>query len=280
MKKSINWLVEYFSQNSMEFVNSFKSSLAPHCKELNIKPSEELCTLVIPLRGEGFFFIKDKCFPFNEKTILHYGSSLDVRVEAGDKGFEYYVIHYRNIILTESFKDIHRESFYIDIWDKEPLIKCCENICCKRDCGDNYGKFCCKVEFINLINSLINNVRMLQDNHKLKLVHKAVEYIKTNYDKGMSVSDISDILEVDRRRFSEVFQEVTGQSPIKYIQSYRLQKAKELLENSPYSIKEISDMTGYNDCFYFSKTFKKNVGVSPKKYRENIAYPSTYIGNN
>ena len=125
----------------MEFVNSFKSKLSPGSKEFNINTAEALCTLVIPLRGEGFFFIKDNCYDFNEKTILHYGSSLDVRVEAGDMGFEYYMIHYRNIILAEDFQDIQKDSFYIEIWDKEPLIKCCENICCKGVCMDNYGRF-------------------------------------------------------------------------------------------------------------------------------------------
>lgn len=280
MKKSINWLIEYFSQNSIEFVNSFKSNLPENSKELNINTAENLCTIVIPLRGEAFFFVKDKCYDLNEKTILHYGSSLDIRVEAGATGFEYYVIHYRNIILTQGFENIQKESFYIEIGNKMSLIKCCENICCKASCPDNYGKFCCKVEFINLINLLITSVRMSENNHTLKIVHRAVEYINDNYNKSISVSDLSDLFEMDRRRFGEIFQAVTGLSPIKYIQNCRLQKAKELLEDSPYSISQISDMAGYNDCFYFSKTFKKNIGVSPKKYRENIAYASAYIKNN
>ncbi|MDZ5038610.1 helix-turn-helix domain-containing protein, partial [Clostridium perfringens] len=112
------------------------------------------------------------------------------------------------------------------------------------------------------------NVRVSQYSDKLKLVNKGIEYINKNFNELITVSEISDILEIDRRRFSDVFKEVTGLSPVKYLTEYRLKEAKRLLKFSCYTISEIAEMTGYNDCFYFSKTFKKNVGICPRKYRE------------
>lgn len=268
MKQSINWLIEYFSENSMEFVDIFKSSLPPKEKDLNRKTAKNLCGIVIPIRGECSFSVNKKKYSLNKNTILHCGSNMDIKIETEDLGIEYYVVHYKNILTTKKFEDIEKESFYLEIEDRLSLLKYCETISDKSLSPDNYSKFSCKVDFINLINSLIKNVRESQYNDKLKLVNKGIEYINKNYNESISVSEISDILEVDRRRFSDIFQEVTGLSPVKYLTEYRLKEAKRLLKFSCYTISEIAYMTGYNDCFYFSKNFKRNVGICPRKYRE------------
>lgn len=268
MKQSINWLIEYFSENSMEFIDIFKSSLAPKEKDLNRKTAKNLCGIVIPIRGECSFSVNEKKYSLNKNTILHCGSNMDIKVETEDLGIEYYVIHYKNILTTKKFENIENESFYLEIEDRLSLLKYCETISDKSSSPDNYSKFSCKVDFINLINLLIKNVRESQYSDKLKLVNKGIEYINKNFNESISISELSDILEIDRRRFSDVFQEITGLSPVKYLTQYRLKEAKRLLRFSSYTISEIAYMTGYNDCFYFSKTFKKNVGISPRKYRE------------
>lgn len=268
MKRSINWLIEYFSESSMEFVDIFKSSLPPKEKDINRKTAKNLCGIVIPVRGECSFSVNDKKYSLNKNTILHCGSNMNIKVETEDLGIEYYVVHYKNILTTEKFENIEKESFYLEIEDRLSLLKYCEIITDKSLSPDNYSKFSCKVDFINLINSLIKNVRVSQYSEKLKLVNKGIEYINKNFNELITVSEISDILEIDRRRFSDIFKEVTGLSPVKYLTEYRLKEAKRLLQFSSYTISEIAEMTGYNDCFYFSKTFKKNVGICPRKYRE------------
>lgn len=268
MKRSINWLIEYFSESSIEFVDIFKSSLPPKDKDLNRKTAKGLCGIVIPIQGECSFSVGGEKYNLNKNTILHCGSSLEIRIETEDLGIEYYVVHYKNILTTEKFENIEQESFYLEIEDRLPLLKYCETIIDKSLSPDNYSNFSCKVDFINLINSLIENVRATQYSDKLRLVNKGIEYINKNFNELITVSEISELLEIDRRRFSEIFKEVTGLSPVKYLTEYRLKEAKRLLKFSSYTISEIADMTGYNDCFYFSKTFKKNLGVCPRKYRE------------
>lgn len=268
MKRSINWLTEYFSENSMEFVDIFKSSLPPKEKDINRKTAKNLCGIVIPIRGECSFSVNGEKYALNENTILHCGSNMDIRVETEDIGIEYYVVHYKNILTIEKFQNIEKESFYLEIEDRLPLIKYCETISDESLNPDNYSRFSCKVDFLGLINSLIKNVRVSQYNDKLRLVNKGIEYINKNFNELITVSEISNMLDIDRRRFSDIFKEVTGLSPVKYLVEYRLKEAKRLLKFSNYTISEIADMTGYNDCFYFSKTFKKNVGVCPRKYRE------------
>ncbi|NLL71740.1 MAG: helix-turn-helix transcriptional regulator, partial [Epulopiscium sp.] len=52
-----------------------------------------------------------------------------------------------------------------------------------------------------------------------------------------------------------------------YLLDYRLMKAKELLENTDYKVKDISDMSGFGTYNNFAKAFKKKIGSSPGSYR-------------
>ena len=55
---------------------------------------------------------------------------------------------------------------------------------------------------------------------------------------------------------------------IEYVTGIRIDKAKELLMHSDYTMKEIGIMVGYTDPNYFSRSFKKNVGVTPTEFKE------------
>ena len=59
----------------------------------------------------------------------------------------------------------------------------------------------------------------------------------------------------------------TGKSPNEYIIELRLQFAKNLLDNTNMSIKQISERVGYSDQYFFSRIFKKYLGISPQSYR-------------
>ena len=68
--------------------------------------------------------------------------------------------------------------------------------------------------------------------------------------------------------FSKIFKDELGLNFIEYLTSVRIEKAKELLTESDMSMKEICGACGYTDPNYFSRSFKKNVGVTPTEYKE------------
>ncbi|MBD4656107.1 helix-turn-helix domain-containing protein, partial [Xanthomonas citri pv. citri] len=68
---------------------------------------------------------------------------------------------------------------------------------------------------------------------------------------------------------SMVFSQQTGNTLIKYLTDYRMNKAKELLKCTNKKSSEISVMVGYKDPHYFSYLFKKTQGVTPTQFREN-----------
>ena len=67
--------------------------------------------------------------------------------------------------------------------------------------------------------------------------------------------------------FSEIFRTQTGQSPMVYFIHLRMRLACRLLDLSNKPIKTVAIETGYRDPYYFSRVFKKSMGISPEKYR-------------
>ena len=69
--------------------------------------------------------------------------------------------------------------------------------------------------------------------------------------------------------FINVFKNIYKKTPKKYIVEMRMEKAKELLIYSRYSVSEIAEKLGYSDNTYFSNAFKSYMGVSPLNFRKN-----------
>ncbi|SFR84532.1 helix-turn-helix domain-containing protein [Anaeromicropila populeti] len=100
------------------------------------------------------------------------------------------------------------------------------------------------------------------------IILKAKEYMEENYKKDISLDEVSRIVDISPYYFSKLFKEETGENFIEYLTNIRIEVAKKLLRNSDLSIKNICMDTGYSDPNYFSRIFKKQVGVTPTEYRE------------
>ena len=102
------------------------------------------------------------------------------------------------------------------------------------------------------------------------LFSHAVEYIVSRYtDASLSVETIAAEVGVSTVHLRRIFAANAGTSPIQYVNLVRLEQAKMLLSVSNLSIGEIAAQTGFSDPFYFSKVFKKHVGLPPAAYRKS-----------
>lgn len=99
-----------------------------------------------------------------------------------------------------------------------------------------------------------------------KRIERIIDYIHKNYNKKISVPDLSKQCGVSNSYFIREFSKYTGVSPMQYIIDIRINNAKKLLLLQEHSIKEIAAIVGFNDEMYFSKQFKKNIGISPSEY--------------
>lgn len=116
-----------------------------------------------------------------------------------------------------------------------------------------------------IINELKHSLPVLSGN-KNGAMERAVEYIKKNYGKNISREDIAKAVFFSPAYFARNFKQYTGKSCNEYLLEVRMEKAKEMLNESKYKIYEIAKMVGYENTKYFYRVFKLYTGYTPKDY--------------
>ncbi len=124
--------------------------------------------------------------------------------------------------------------------------------------------------FLEKIIEACRNIIHKKEEQESGVIAIAKTYIEENYSKDISLDDVSRIVDISPYYFSKLFKEETGENFIDYVTSIRIEKAKQLLHNKDINIKNICADTGYSDPNYFSRIFKKQVGVTPTEYRESV----------
>lgn len=100
------------------------------------------------------------------------------------------------------------------------------------------------------------------------VVDEVMEYIEKNYaDEELSLNLLASHVNFSPNHLSMVFSQQTGQTLIKYVTDYRMNKAKELLRCTNKKSSVVSMEVGYKDPHYFSYLFKKTQGMTPTQYR-------------
>ncbi|MGO4548827.1 helix-turn-helix domain-containing protein [Paenibacillus sp. 2TAB23] len=94
-------------------------------------------------------------------------------------------------------------------------------------------------------------------------------HIEQHYKEELSVDMLAAMANLSRYHFSRLFKELSGHTVTEYITTTRLGQADYLLRHSPLTVSEIAVATGFNDIYYFSRTFKKHKKVSPSSLRGN-----------
>lgn len=99
-------------------------------------------------------------------------------------------------------------------------------------------------------------------------LRRAIVFIQQHYGENITLEEICSQCFISKVQINRLFKTHLNISPVNYLISYRINKARNLLQNSPMmSIKEISSSVGYLDQCYFSRIFTKIVGISPSEFR-------------
>lgn len=96
-----------------------------------------------------------------------------------------------------------------------------------------------------------------------------LNYINQNFTNEISFSEISKLFSINPSYLSQIFKRELGITFTQYLTDTRIEYAKELLLTTGMTIAEISEKVGFKQYIYFSKVFKKTVGISPSSYRKN-----------
>lgn len=107
---------------------------------------------------------------------------------------------------------------------------------------------------------------------KLALIKPAVDYIEAHFCDGQfDYKRLPVLCGISYTHFKNLFRQEFGMPPIRYLADRKIRYACDLLKSHRYGVTEISEMTGFENVYYFSKVFKQTTGLSPSFYRKSEA---------
>ncbi len=117
--------------------------------------------------------------------------------------------------------------------------------------------------------------RAIQSNKDFKKfdyedINKTIQLMHKKYSHPIRVQELADVSNLSVYRFIHKFKAATGVTPMKYITDIRINEAKKLLSETSFNVSEVSSIVGYDNPLYFSRVFRKIVGMPPSHYREQF----------
>jgi two-component system, response regulator YesN len=122
--------------------------------------------------------------------------------------------------------------------------------------------------FRRRIKATCESIRHTKITHESELIKTVKSHVQDHYMEEITLGDVSHIVNISPHYLSKLFKDETGTTFILYVTTVRLEKAKELLKHGCFSIKEVCYRVGYSDPNYFSRLFKKHVGVPPTQFKD------------
>jgi AraC-like DNA-binding protein len=103
-----------------------------------------------------------------------------------------------------------------------------------------------------------------------KRVEKIIQMMREDVRGELSLGEFAQSVNLSVWRLCHIFKSDVGMPPIRYLRLLRMERAKDLLESSFLSVKEIAYQVGLNDESHFVRDFKSTYGFSPALYRSNF----------
>jgi len=100
-----------------------------------------------------------------------------------------------------------------------------------------------------------------------EIVRRAIVYIHRHYGEPLTRKEIAKGANLSARHLDRCFREQMGITPMAYLNRFRLRQSRRLLVSSPLNISEIAATVGFSDSGYFSRVFRRDMGMSPSEYR-------------
>ncbi|MFN2290482.1 MAG: substrate-binding domain-containing protein [Anaerolineae bacterium] len=101
-----------------------------------------------------------------------------------------------------------------------------------------------------------------------RLVRQAMAYIHEHYADPISRADLAQHVALSEDYLTACFRKELGVTPIAYLNRYRVHQARQLLTDTGKTVTEIALSVGFSDSSYFSRVFRREVGLSPEAYRQ------------
>ncbi|MGG4047968.1 helix-turn-helix domain-containing protein [Paenibacillus favisporus] len=263
-----NELARQFADGVLTVTGVYMTSLQPgnyngHTKE---RPTSS-AGFVFALRGKAEFVFNGTAYDVRPGIVVHGGKGMTLELAVGHEGFDYVLIHYKltapgGIPAPCTFRHFGwRAAADEALTDKLIAL----HVAALRPGPIQYLRT--KELFYALLFDLLTGSGQGRDQGGTGIAEQATAYIHGHFQEPLTLEQLAGLYGLGVKRFSYLFYKYTGLFPIDYLIQYRMKWAKHLLVTGVSSIGDIAAGVGYADAHYFSRLFKKHVGVTPTEFR-------------
>ena len=161
----------------------------------------------------------------------------------------------------------YSELIQIPVKSCQPLVASMQKIDMLMLNQPPHHRISCMIEVYSMLLYLLKSMTpKYVMSTKQKKLQPAMDYLIQNYNHPMTNDELAAQTEYSTSYFRKLFHDTYGVSPLEYLQNLRIRKAKELLRDNTSSISEIAISLGYANLYDFSRTFKRETGLSPSAY--------------
>ncbi len=125
--------------------------------------------------------------------------------------------------------------------------------------------------FADIYENCLYDMRNTHSSEKFAFFERILEYVHEHWNEKLSLNNIAEYSNFSKSYIIALFKKNTGKTPIDYINSYKIYRAKQMLKNSDKTILEICMDCGYDNLGYFMRVFKRHTMTTPYKYRNTYS---------
>lgn len=247
------------------FVNLERSQLN-YSEEMNWHDNLEfqLCT-----GGSGTVLLDGERIPFLENDVIVVNSNV-IHYTYTD-----YKLYYSALIISSDFcrqMGIDYDSMYFSPLIQSPeisdLFKRLQSIYLSSDIPFKTAKqndLLLRILIETAENFSTQKKKTFSGSKSFENVKETIKYIRENFNRKLSLDELSRNVYTDKYSLTREFKRITGQTVVEFINNYRCQRAADCLLFG-LSVSEAAQICGFDNLSYFTKTFKKHMGIMPSKW--------------
>ncbi len=264
-------VIHLYTMAPLTFIDVITEKISSETVLTKYKTMSHVGGLMFPINGEFEVRIDGTVYVLEKGYIIHAGPNLPIeRIVTNNAKQEYAVIHFKLPDEVRAMYPLYNGHFTFKIGNNMKLMSMLQQLIQNYFIRSNLSFLQSKALFLNILEEIVLSVKLLDYQDKKEKMSSIIEYMQENYANNMTVPDIANHFNIERRKLTYVFEKRMGVSPTTYLTDLRIQKSKLLLRTSDLSLSEISEKVGYTDYFYFSRVFKKVTGLSPTEFRMHM----------
>lgn len=217
---------------------------------------------LVLFRSQGVHSIKTNEKSINKYYILKISTTLLQSILPKDMAAS---ILFRFCVYNGNLKRVWRKN---EILGTE-IMKSLDAMINNCELGGKFVDISLFGNLIGFIYGILQSVEQEMDklSPKFSNVYESITYINSNYDSDLTAEYVAALINVSYSSFSRMFKKATGKTFKEYLNITRINEAERLLKTTDYPVADIAIRCGYNNVSYFTATYKRYKGITPRSAR-------------